>query len=389
MRVCVVTTGFPRWAGDGQCAFVWEAARAVARQGLQVRVVAMHSPEARTHEYIEGIEVIRPRYWWPERWEILRKEGAAGLPATWRKYPLGRFQIVPFILVHTLVTTRCARACDLIHAHWTLSAAAACIGQWIHHAPILVTLQGSDIFQVTRHPVGAWLTRKVLQRCDRITALSQALKRATAAIGIQPDKIQIIPNGVDTARFTPPPVNEDREDLILYVGSFIERKGVKYLLLAMPEVFRSLPQYRLVLAGEGPQYLPLRQLAKDLGIVERVTFLGFQPQNQIRTWMQRAKLLVLPSLEEALGVVLLEALACGTPIVASRVDGIKEVVTSDVGMLVPPADPVALSGAIQSILENPQQWADMSHHARGRAVMYYDWDRIASQYIALYQSMTG
>ena len=83
MKVCVATTGFPRWAGDGQCAFVWEAARAIARQGLQVRVVAMHSPGARTHEYIDGIEVLRPRYWWPEEWEILRKEGAAGLPATW------------------------------------------------------------------------------------------------------------------------------------------------------------------------------------------------------------------------------------------------------------------------------------------------------------------
>ena len=388
MKICVVTTGFPRWAGDGQCAFIWEAARAIAHQGLQVRVVAMHSPGARTHEYIDGIEVLRPRYWWPERWEILRKEGVAGLPATWRKYPLGRLQIVPFVLVHTLVTAYCARACELIHAHWTLSAAAACLGRWIHHRPILVTLQGSDIFQVTRHPIGAWLTRNVLQHCDCITALSCALKEATTTIGTRPDKIQIIPNGVDTTRFTPP-ANEDRDNLILYVGSFIERKGVKYLLAAMPEVFRSFPRYHLVLIGEGPQYLPLKQLAESLGIAEWVTFLGFQPQDQIRTWMQRAKLLVLPSLEEALGVVLLEALACGTPVVASRVDGIRDVITPDVGGLVSPADPTALSKAIQGVLANPRQWADMSHHARERAVMNYDWDHIASQFIALYQSITG
>ena len=78
MKVCVVTTGFPRWVGDGQCAFIWESAQAIARQGVQVRVVAMHSPGVPTRETMEGIEVIRPRYWLPERWEILRKEGPAG-----------------------------------------------------------------------------------------------------------------------------------------------------------------------------------------------------------------------------------------------------------------------------------------------------------------------
>lgn len=386
MKICVVTTCFPRWAGDGQCAFVWEAARAVARQGIHVRIVAMHSPGARTRECVDGIEILRPRYWWPERWEILRKEGAAGIPATWRKYPLGRLQIVPFILVHALAAVRCARGCDLIHAHWTLSAAAAYVGRWIHHCPILVTLQGSDIFQVTRHPVGTWLTLRVLRRCDRITALSRALEKATTAIGIHPDKIQIIPNGVDTTRFTPP-ANEDRENVILYVGSFIKRKGLKYLLTAMPEVFRSLPHFRLVLVGDGPQHPLLKQQADSLGIAERVTFLGFQPQDQIRNWMRRAKLFVLPSLEEGLGVVLLESLACGTPVVASQVDGIRDVITPDVGVLVPPADPPTLSEAIRDILSDPRQWADTSRHARERAVVHYDWNHIASQYIALYQSM--
>lgn len=386
MKVCVVTTAFPRWPGDGQAVFVWEAVRAIARQGIQVRVVAMHSPGTSVHEYMEGIEVIRPRYWWPERWEFLRKAGPAGLPVAWQKYPLARVQILPFFSVHTLTTARYARSCDLIHAQWTLSAAAAYLGKWLHNRPIMVTVQGSDIFQVPNHPVGAWLTGKVLRRCNRITALSHALKDATASIGIHPDKIRVVPNGVDTAQFTPP-VDSNRDDVILYVGTLIERKGLKYLLVAVSALFESFPNYRLVLVGDGPQELRLKRLAENLGIAERVSFLGFQPPERVRMWMQRAKVLVLPSLEEGMGVVLLEALACSTPVIGSRVDGIQEVITPDVGLLVPPADSAALSQAIQSILSDPQRWAYMSHHARERAVTHYDWDYIANQFIALYRSI--
>ena len=78
MRVCFVTTAFPRWAGDGQAAFVWEAVRAVARQGVQAEGIAMHSPGVATSEYMEGIRITRQTYWWPERGELLRREGAAG-----------------------------------------------------------------------------------------------------------------------------------------------------------------------------------------------------------------------------------------------------------------------------------------------------------------------
>jgi len=386
MKVCVVTTSFPRWEGDAQSVFVLKTARAVAQKGVQVCVIAMHSPGARTREQIDGIEVLRPRYWWPERWEVLRKAGAAGLPATWREYPLARLQFVPFGFVHTLVTAYYARCCDLIHAHWILSAAAACLGRWLHRRPIVVTIHGSDVFQVARHPVGASFVRSVLLQCDRIAAVSYALAKAAVAVGANPDKIRIISNGVDTSRFVPPK-SESRDDVILYVGSFIERKGVKYLLAAMPGVFRLFPRYRLVLIGDGPQYPRLRQQLESLGIEERVTFLGFQPQDQVRTWMQRARLLVLPSLEEGQGVVLLESLACGTPVVASQVDGIPEVVTSDVGILVPPANSTALSQAIQSILRSPQRWSRMSRSARERAVTHYDCDHLADQLIALYQSM--
>ncbi len=386
MKVCFVTTSFPRWPGDGQGAFIWEAARAIKRQGVQVRVVAMHSPGARTYEVMEGIEVIRPRYWWPEKWELLKKEGG-GLPIVWRKYPLARFQILPFIFAHSLATARYAQDCDLIHAHWTLSAAVAVLGKWKHRRRILGTVHGSDIFQVARHPVGGSITREALKRCDYVVAVSNALMKAAIALGVDPKKIQVVSNGVNTDVFAPPS-DDCREKTILYVGSLIERKGVKYLILALPEILRNFPDYRLVLIGDGHELQILRTLANELGVANRVEFLGFVGHGEVRKWMQRAQLVVLPSLEEAQGVVLLESLSCGTPVVASQVDGIPDVISPDVGILVPPAVPAALSRAIQVILGNPTLWANMSRCARERAVIYYDWNVVARQWIDLYACMT-
>lgn len=386
MRVCMATTGFPRWPGDGECPFVWEAAHHIASKGIEVCVVAMHSPGAKTRERMGSVEVLRPKYMWPEKWEALRREGAAGIPATWRRHPLIRVQIFPFILFHSLAITKIARKCDIIHAHWTLSAACACLGKWIHKKRVLVTLQGSDILQVPRHPIGAWLTRRILSCVDGITALSTALVRAVGELGFSPQNILIIPNGVNTKKFFPIPP-ENRDDIVLYVGSLIERKGVRYLINAMHHVLQRFHKYRLVVVGNGPERPKLGKLADNMGISDRVAFVGFQRYSEVRYWMQHAKLLVLPSLEEAQGVVLLEAMACGTPVVASSVGGIPDVVTPEVGILVPPADPDALSNAIQSILGDPDLWNFMSRMARKRAVDYYDWSVIADQYIEIYKTL--
>jgi starch synthase len=102
---------------------------------------------------------------------------------------------------------------------------------------------------------------------------------------------------------------------------------------------------------------------------------------------QRARLLVLPSLEEGMGVVLVEALACGTPIVASHVDGIRDVITPSVGVLVAPASSEALFVGMREILGDPVRWMAMSQSARTRAVTHYGWDEIAGRFVALYQSV--
>ncbi|MCS7010975.1 MAG: glycosyltransferase [Anaerolineales bacterium] len=381
LRVCIATTSFPRWLGDSRGTFIWEAARAVKLAGADVHVIAMHSPGARTFEVLDGILVIRPRYLVPERLEVLQN-AMGGLPVVWSRNPWARFALAPFILAHTLAIIRYGRNCDVIHANWTLSAFAAYAGQWAHGRPILVTVQGSDVFQAPRVPLIRLITKLTLRGCARVLALSRSLAEVTAQLGVPVEQIEVLPNGVDVDYFRP---SEKREPLILFVGSLIERKGVRYLLEAMRFIHQTLPQLRLVIIGEGPQQAELQTLANRLGLANVVMFLGSQPPDAVSNWLSRAQLCVLPSVEEGLGVVLLEALASGTPCIGARVGGIPDVVTEEVGALVPPAEPSALAQAALRILRDPELWQAMSRAARQRAESQYSWRGIAKRLLTLYE----
>jgi len=390
MKICVVTTVFPRWYNDGEGAFLWQFAKILRQQGLTVRVIAMHSPGTATHEFFEDIEVFRPPYWWPQAQEMLRKDGG-GLPINVRKYPLARVQLFPFAIRHLLHILRYAQDCDLIHAHFTLAAALACLGKRWHQRPVVATVHGSDIFQVPRYPGGTWFTRQTLTACARVTTVSEALFTACTKLGVPPAQMQVIPNSIDTTIFCPATATQQtrlrEESIVLFVGSLIKRKGVTYLLDAMQTVLQHCPDSRLVIIGEGPEQAGLQNQANQLGIAEKVVFMGALSQGQVRDWMQKARLLVVPSLEEGQGVVALEALACATPVIASAVGGLPDIVPATVGLLAPPADTTALAKAIIQLLRNEPQWLAFSEAARTYIMSHFDGPVIGKQYGELYQTL--
>lgn len=383
MKICFVTTNFPRYVGDSEGTFIWEAARAIAGQGHQVRVIAQHWPGYPTHEWMEDVEVIRPRYWWPESKELLRQPGG-GIPVVWGKSHLAKIQMLAFIIIQAVAVVRFTRGFDLIHAQWTLSAGIAALTRKIHRCPIVATLQGSDLFQVPRSRAGRFLTRWTLNRTHQITVLSNALFREVVKIGISQDKVKIIPNGVDIHQFFP---KESRENTILYVGSLIKRKGVMYLIEAFSMLADKYPEYSLTIVGSGEEFENLQQITRDKGLLSRVIFTGAISPNEVKDRMQQAKVFVLPSLEEGLGVVLLEALACGTPVVASSVGGIKDIVSPGVGLLVSPASPEELMSGMDWLLKNRSNWEIMSKNARRKAIQEYDWTNIARQFVIIYQKL--
>lgn len=381
----MVTTSFPRWHDDSRQHLVLEAARALQSLGVNVRVIALHAPGARTKELLESIEVVRPRYMLPERLEILQSIGG-GLPVIWSKSRLARLEFLFAGIAQALSVINHTRDCDIVHAHWTLSAASVWITRFCHRHPYIVTVHGSDIFQAAQIPLIRKVTQIVLNRASRVVATTRSLFEATTALGVSPRHIEIVPEAIDADFFRPSDL--EREPLILFVGSLIERKGTRDLIAAMTYIRQKSPGYRLVIVGEGPQRSTLENLASKLRLTDWVSFVGAQSQDQVRQWMQRARLVVLPSLEEAFGIVLLEALACGTPCVGTQVGGIPEIISPEVGCLVPPANPEALADAIDSILEREEVWQTMSQSARRRVEECgFTWSQVAARLVQVYHSV--
>lgn len=381
MKILIATTNFPRWQGDFRVPFIYEAAKAIQAKGHQVRVVTMHNPGSQEHELMEGLEVFRVRYL-PENKEKLQQD-AAGIPAAWERGLKGRLPLIPFFIAYTKAVGRHAADCDIIHANWSLSGLAALLSRGRHKLPYVVTVQGSDVFKTLNKPGIRQMVGLALRKAGKVLALSNALKSAALEFGLKDEHVMVVPNGINIAQFPYASLRE-KQLQVLFVGSLIERKGPLYLLQAMRLVHQNLPEAKLVLVGEGDQRARLEQFITENAMTEYVRLAGTQPQSAVAELMCESRLFVLPSIEEGQGVVLMEALASGTPCVGSRVGGIPDVVTEDVGSLVEPGDAAGLAEAIRAYLTDTELWERASQAGRQRVLAHYDWNHLADEITAVY-----
>jgi colanic acid/amylovoran biosynthesis glycosyltransferase len=264
---------------------------------------------------------------------------------------------------------------DLIHAHFGTDGLLALPIAERLGIPLVTTLHGYD---VSRRPLPmllsgrlswiryALLKRRLIERGDRFLAVSDAVRARAIATGYPAKRIFTLRNGVDTDLFSPALEAPD-PGLILHVGRLVEKKGTRLLLYAL----RVVPQGNLVIIGDGPERRPLEDLARRLGIAERVRFPGRLPPVAVRDWMRRAWLLAVPSLtardgdSEGLPTVICEAAATGLPVVASIHSGIPEAVVGDkTGLLVLEGDVDGLANGIAALVGNTRLRARMGAAAR-------------------------
>jgi glycosyltransferase involved in cell wall biosynthesis len=210
--------------------------------------------------------------------------------------------------------------------------------------------------------------------------------------GVDATNIRIVPEGVDLSRwaaFDAAGIARD-EAAILCVARQYPRKHIADLLHAFPLVREHVPQASLVIIGDGPDHTMLRQLAFDLGIADQTRFLGGLPDDDdVLTWYHRCAVFCLPSVQEGFGIVFLEAMASGLPIVATTAAAIPEVVPQrKAGILVPPASPLALANALIELLTRPAQREAYATFARHH-VAQYDWPHVAQQFLQVVGSRVG
>ncbi|WP_426703020.1 glycosyltransferase [Rhodanobacter sp. Col0626] len=263
---------------------------------------------------------------------------------------------------------------DCVLASWAYPDAVA--AGWLARRlgiPYLVKVHGSDLNVQATHALRRPQIRMVLRGASAVIAVSHALAGKVTELGVERNRVHVVYNGVDHALFIPGSRSEARvrlglsadAPLLLYVGNLKSSKGCLDLLEAFPAVVAARPRARLVYVGTGPAGAALLDRAAALGCAKRVQLVGAVAHGDLGNWFRAADVLCLPSHNEGVPNVVLEAMACGTPVVASYVGGIPEVVPEYAGILVPPHAVEALSVALIQATGRSWDCTQIAAHASG------------------------
>lgn len=261
---------------------------------------------------------------------------------------------------------------DCMLLSWGYPDAAA--ASWLARRlgiPYVVKVHGSDLNVKAEQAGVRPQIRYALRGAHAVVAVSQALADKAVAMGVNPARVHVLYNGVESSLFHPGSLSEARarlslpadERILLYVGNLKDTKGCLDLLDALPHVLLNQPDANLLFIGAGPCRDALLQRATALGCQDRVRLVGAIEHDALGDWFRAADLLCLPSHNEGVPNVVLEAMACGTPVVATRVGGIPEVLPEHAGILVNVRDRIGLEGALVDALSKPWDSARIASHA--------------------------
>lgn len=387
MKILSITTLYPNAERPTFGVFVENRLRKLAeRPGVELRVVA-------------------PIPWFPFRQAIFgRYGGHARIPAIARRHgveishpryiqlPKIGTHLSPFFLYLSLIghlRELVAREgdFDLIDAHvyYPDGVAAALVARTLQK-PIAVTARGTDLnLYPKRYPLVGRMIAKAAREVDASITVCAALKHAMVELGADPATVHVMRNGVDLDLFRPIDRKTARSRwqlsrrTLLSVGHLIERKGHDLVIQALEQ----LPDVDLIIAGDGPEKGRLQRLASKLGIADRVRFAGVVEHDDLPMLYSAVDGLVLASSREGWPNVLLEALACGTPVIATRNWGTPEIVSvPEAGLLVDERTPEALARAAHDVLQAPPNRAETRRFAEG-----FSWDATTDAQLSLFSSL--
>ena len=333
---------------------------------------------------------------WARHARVPRQEVRHGLTVHHPRYPViprVGMSAAPWLLYRaTLPMLRALMArneYDAIDAHYLYPDGVAAV--WLGRRlglPVVVTARGTDVTLIPRYAVPRRLIRAAIRDAAALITVSAALKDALVELGTPSDKVTVLRNGVDTTLFHPP---KDRDaarralrltrPTLLSVGLLIERKGHHRTIEAM----RQLPDFDLLIAGEGPERAPLSALIERHGLNARVRLLGPLPHAALPALYGAADALVLSSSREGWANVLLESMACGTPVIASNIPGNPEVVRRpEAGVITPDNTPDGIAAAVRTL------FATLPARAATRAYAEpFGWEETTAGQIAVFRDVSA
>ena len=381
MKVLFLTHNFPRHSGDAPGSFILRLASALRNDGIETSVLAPADADYAAHDSLDGIPVERFHYA-PRRFETLAYTGnmASQVQASWS----ARVTLLGFLGAEFRSAVRLRREFkpDVVHAHWWFPNGL--VGTWLgrmSNKPLVTTLHGSDVRLARSVAFARPAFRHVLHRSAAVTAVSRWLASEAQQVVSAPKAI-VAPMPVATDLFSPGGARQT--DRLLFVGRLNKQKGIELLLQAVSRVSRPI---HLDVVGDGEDRERLEALAAALGIADRVRWHGALPQPRLADFYRGATALVVPSVEEGLGLVAVEAQLCETPVIAFDSGGLPDIVQHDrTGILVTSIDATALAAAITSLLDRPDRGAALGAAGRLHALATFAPESVAKRYTDVYNS---
>jgi starch synthase len=312
------------------------------------------------------------------------------------------------IMSADLSMTAAVAGADLVHSHTWYANLAGHLAALLYGVPHVMTVHSLEPLRPWKaeqlgggYALSSWCERVAVESAAAVIAVSDGMRADVLAAypAVRPDRIHVIRNGIDAREYAPDPEThvlhrygvDPGRPTVIFVGRVTRQKGLPVLLRAAA---RLVPGAQLVLCAGQPDTAELAAEVSGLVTSLQATRSGviwipeMLPKREIIQLLSHATAFAIPSLYEPLGIVNLEAMACGTAVVGSRVGGIPEVVADgDTGLLVPADEPAALAAALNSLLADPARAAAMGAAGRKRALAEFSWDAIAAQTAALYAAL--
>ena len=382
MRILMINYEFPPVGGGGGNV-TYFISRNLARRGHDVRVITSQFRDLPKYEELEGFGVYRV--------PVLRKSADI----------CGVHEMLTFVLSASLYSLRFVKKFrpDVVHVFFGIpSGPVAYLLRKVRDLPYVLFLGGRDVPRPHPDPplyrliygILGPAIKSIWGNARAVVACSKGL-RELALRTYDGIPIHVIPDGVDLGKFRPVERSENPERVkLLAIGRLIPRKGFDSLIRSLPEAMKTARRdFYIEIVGDGPQRAELTSLVEQLGVTEKVVFAGTVPYDQLAEKYQQADVFVLSSLAEGMPLVVLEAMASGWPIVATRVQGMEDLVTEGVnGYLFPPADHLSLGQCLVAVINDDSGRVRMGKES-ARIVRKYDWANIAEQYLHIYRNEQG
>jgi len=394
MRILLIAHGFPRSPDDMAGSFLLTLAQGQQALGHEVAAVAPHAAGLATDETLRGVRVFRYRYG-TDQDETLAYAG------TMHEQALGswaaRWRLLRLVQASRRAVGRVVQAWrpDVLHVHWWVPGGFAVWPPPADQAPVVLTSHGTDLFLLDRFPAARVIAAPIFRMAHQVTVISSPLVERVESLGIPRERISVIPMAV-AARFHERPPGAEAGSRLLFVGRLVERKGARVAVEALDMLKRMGRKAHLTIVGDGPERGPLESLVDDKGLSQAVEFKGQLPTERVAGELAAADLFVMPAVtdwkgeQEGFGLVLVEAMMSGVPIVASRSGGIPDVVTDgETGLLVPERDPVALADAIARLLSDQDLSQRLAQAAARDAERRFAPPAIARRFEAVYRRALG